>query len=62
MGQMKQVAVRMTDKQHAAAIKAAKRSKVSFGEFVRDAVDQRIEAMKSWIPDSRVSQGSGWIK
>lgn len=35
---MHQVAVRMTEAQHFAALKMAKRRKLSFGEFVRRAV------------------------
>lgn len=39
---MKQVAVRMSPRLHAAAIRVAKSEKVSFGEFVRCAVEDRL--------------------
>lgn len=43
---LKQVAVRMSPRLHSSAMKMAKREKVSFGEFVRQAVDLRIDHLK----------------
>lgn len=53
---MKQVAVRMPPRLHAAAIKEAKRQKVSFGQFVRHAVDRQVDACKQWS----APKGEGW--
>jgi hypothetical protein len=44
---MKQVAVRMTPEQHHDALRRAKRDKVSFGEFVRLAVDHRLHGYRA---------------
>jgi predicted HicB family RNase H-like nuclease len=52
-----QVAVRMSPRLHTAAKKMAKREKMSFGEFVRQAVDSHVEALKKWTP----TQESGWM-
>ena len=47
MAAMRQVPVRMTEKLRSAAIRMARREKISFGEFVRQAVDYRIVAAKT---------------
>lgn len=54
---LKQVAVRMSPRLHSAAIKMAKREKMSFGEFVRQAVDDKIENLKNWEPTGE----PGWM-
>jgi hypothetical protein len=59
---MKQVAVRMSPLLHRTAIKEAKRQKVSFGEFVRFAVDRQIDTCWEWsapvVEDSNPIKGS----
>lgn len=47
---MKQVAVRMSDELHLAALKMAKREQISFGELVRKAVNNHIDILKNWVP------------
>jgi predicted DNA-binding protein len=54
---MKQVAVRMSPRLHAAAMKMAKREHVSFGEFVRQGVDAHIDNLKDWTP----TREPGWM-
>lgn len=39
---MKQVAVRMTPQMHRNTLRAAKRSKISFGEWMRRAAEDRL--------------------
>lgn len=54
---MKQVAVRMPEPLRRAAVKMAKREKMSFGRFVRQAVDSHIETLKQWRPTG----DDGWM-
>jgi hypothetical protein len=54
---LKLVAVRMSPRLHRAAIKMAKREKMSFGEFVRQAVDDKVETLKNWEPTGE----PGWM-
>jgi predicted HicB family RNase H-like nuclease len=43
---LKQVNVRMSRSLHFAAIKMARREKISFGEFVRRAVDEKVDGIR----------------
>lgn len=47
----------MSSRLHSAAIKMAKREKISFGEFVRQAVDHHVDHMSHWTP----TKESGWM-
>ncbi len=40
----------MSPRQHTAALKMAKREKISFGALVRQAVDNHVEHLKRWVP------------
>jgi len=44
---LKQVGVRLSPDQHKKALEAAKREGISFGEFVRQAVWDKIDAGKA---------------
>jgi predicted HicB family RNase H-like nuclease len=53
---MKQVAVRMYPRSQAAAVKMAKREHLSFGEFVRQAVDEKVDVLNQYIAQPKPSK------
>lgn len=53
--------IRMSPSQRKMIERAAKRGKISVGEFLRRAAEQRIDLLNIWVRDRNVPVGEGWM-